>query len=395
MAIGYLFPNESSTHVLWGLLIVLYPFMTCSIFGSLFTSSLPSLFGRKTVSPLSRLALAISVSFIPFAFFPILFDIGQPFRAFNIMITPRFSSPMAVFGFVFSFVAGVIILQAWLTFREDLVENWRKKRGVLQILYAVCSLGMNNMTPQAKKIDRGFIKLLQVVGLAAAAILPGYVAFDFSTCPGNPWWNSSIRPVIFLITGIVNGAALTLFFSFFYKPRSIPDDAVKTLLRFLAGSLVAVAVLSILEISVFLYSEGYGAHVTELLLAEGGPLRPWFFLLQLGLGTALPLALVVFALLFRLRGTGLKLFGAAAGLCGLLQTFALLWNSVIGGQSVSKGFTGVIHYEPELLGLKGIVTAIVIVGLPAVLLFVINLIVPLVKNGGKTDSTETASSAAS
>lgn len=382
---NYFFPNEHPEHALWGILIVLYPFMTCSIFGGLFISSLPGLFGQTVTAPLKRIALAISVSFIPFAFLPILLDIGQPFRSFNIMITPRFSSPMAVFGFVFSFVAGVIILQTWLTFRPTLVQLWREKRGIMQVIYAVLSLGMCNDNPESQKIDRKVVKFLQVIGIPAAAILPGYVAFDFSTCPGNPWWNSSLRPVIFLITGIVNGASLTLFFSLYVKPGRIPDGATKTVAKVLIGSLAAVAVLSILEIAVFHYQEGYSAHMVELLLGEGGPLHRTFFIHQLFLGTALPIALLGGALLFRMKGMPLKMVAAAAGALGLVQTFALLWNAVIGGQNVSRSFKGVEFYTPEFLGLKGILASIIILVLPVITFAVISFIIPLVLQEKKDD----------
>ena len=101
---GYVFPNETPGHVLWGIIIVLYPFMTCMVDGCAFVASVPYLLKNRALKPVSRLALLCSLSFIPVAFVPLLLDIGNPFRAFHIMMTPGLRSPMAVFGFIFSAV---------------------------------------------------------------------------------------------------------------------------------------------------------------------------------------------------------------------------------------------------------------------------------------------------
>ena len=119
---GYLFPNEPPGEVLWGIIIVLYPFMTCMVDGCAFIASVPFLFRNAAIKPVARLALLCSLSFIPFAFVPLLLDIGRPERAFHIMMTPGLRSPMAIFGFIFSAVVVLVALEAWLTFRPDLVE---------------------------------------------------------------------------------------------------------------------------------------------------------------------------------------------------------------------------------------------------------------------------------
>ncbi|HAK93591.1 MAG TPA: hypothetical protein DCM87_00920 [Planctomycetes bacterium] len=374
METQFLFPNEVEKSVVWGLIIVLYPFMTSSIFGGMFVSALPTLFGRKALAPVARLGLAVGLSFLPFVFLPILLDLGQPARAFNIMATPRFSSPMAVFGFVFTFVAAVIALHAWFVFRKDLAARAREKTGVMRLVYRILALGIVEVTPQAERIDRGLAKFLKIVALPADAVLTGYVAFIFATVPGNPEWNSTLRPVVLLLAGIVNGISFTLLLGAIFKPAVLRDDTVKALGTYLIAAVLAVAALTVLEVVEIAYIESYSATVIETLLTGGGPLATMFFTVFLGLGTCLPVAALACAFALRLRGPLLRLAALAAGACGIAQSFALLWNIIVGGQLVSKSFRGVVAYTPEP---GEIALTLGIAAMPVVAFAIINFLVPL------------------
>lgn len=374
METQFLFPNEVEKSVVWGLIIVLYPFMTSSIFGGMFVSALPTLFGRKALAPVARLGLAVGLSFLPFVFLPILLDLGQPARAFNIMATPRFSSPMAVFGFVFTFVAVVIALHAWFIFRKDLAARARERTGIMRLVYRVLALGVVEVTPQAERIDRGTAKFLKIVALPADALLTGYVAFIFATVPGNPEWNSTLRPVVLLVAGIVNGISFTLLLGMIFRPALLRDETVKALGKYLVAAIGAVAALTILEVVETAYIESYSATVVETLLTSGGPLATMFFTVFLGLGTCLPLAAIACAFALKLRGPLLKLAALAAGACGIAQSFALLWNIIIGGQLVSKSFRGIVAYAPEP---REIVLTLGIAAMPVIAFAIISFLVPL------------------
>ncbi|NMD36055.1 MAG: polysulfide reductase NrfD, partial [Planctomycetes bacterium] len=380
METQFLFPNEVEKSVLWGLIIVLYPFMTSTIFGGMFVSALPTLFGRKALEPVARLGLAVGLTFLPFVFLPILLDLGQPVRAFNIMATPRFCSPMAVFGFVFTFVAVVIALHAWFVFRKDLAARAREKTGFMRCVYWILVLGVTEVTPQAERIDRGLAKFLKIVALPADALLTGYVAFIFATVPGNPEWNSTIRPVVLLLAGIVTGASLTLLLGAIFKPAVLRDETVKALGVYLVAAVLAVAALTILEVVEIAYMDGYSATVIETLFAGGGPLATMFFTVFLGLGTCLPVAVLACAFALRLRGAPLKLAAMAAGVFGVLQSFALLWNIIVGGQLVSKSLRGVVAYTPAP---AEIALTLGIAAMPLLAFVVINFLVPLAAPGGE------------
>jgi len=386
---GYVFPNETPGHVLWGIIIVLYPFMTCMVDGCAFVASVPYLLKNRHLKPVSRLALLCSLSFIPVAFVPLLLDIGNPFRAFHIMMTPGLRSPMAVFGFIFSAVVVLVGLEAWLTFRADLVRRWERARGPFKWLFALLSLGIKDVSPEARRVDEKVIKALEILALPAAVILTGYVGFIFGTVPANPWWSSPLRPLVFLAAAATGGFGLVLVGAVGLRPFRTPDETVRALGKYLLASLVCVASLAILEIVSILYPGGNAMQVVSELFGRGGPLFKTFFEGQLLLGVVLPVVLLGGALLLRLKGLLLKVAALLAGGLGLAHVFILLWNVVIGGQLVSKSLRGSILYEVPIGGQKGLVATVAVALLPLVLFTVYSFFVPVFESDGDEEEIAT------
>ena len=93
---GFLFPND--VHVVWSLMIVIYPYVTGLVAGAFIVSSFYHVFGRDELRPVSRLSMVASLAFLSVATLPLLMHLGHPERAFNILITPNFSSAMSAFG---------------------------------------------------------------------------------------------------------------------------------------------------------------------------------------------------------------------------------------------------------------------------------------------------------
>ena len=67
---GYLFPND--LHILWELMIVMYPYVTGLVAGAFILSSLYHVFNRRELRPIGRLALVASLGFLIFAPFTLL-----------------------------------------------------------------------------------------------------------------------------------------------------------------------------------------------------------------------------------------------------------------------------------------------------------------------------------
>src|SRR5512136_2238204 len=105
---GFLYPNEIKVH--WSILIVLYPYITGLVAGAFIVSSLYHVFAREELKPVARFALIAAFCFLLFACTPLLFHLGHPERAFNIMFTPKFTSAMSGFGYIYTFYLIIVAL---------------------------------------------------------------------------------------------------------------------------------------------------------------------------------------------------------------------------------------------------------------------------------------------
>ena len=95
--IGYIFPNE--IEVKWGLLIVIYPYLTGLVAGAFILASLVKVFNVKELQPVYRMSLLAALAFLFVAPLPLLAHLGHPERSYQILITPNVQSAMAMFGF--------------------------------------------------------------------------------------------------------------------------------------------------------------------------------------------------------------------------------------------------------------------------------------------------------
>ncbi|MEK6754997.1 MAG: NrfD/PsrC family molybdoenzyme membrane anchor subunit, partial [Bacteroidota bacterium] len=105
---GFIYPNEIEVH--WGLLIVVYPYLTGIVAGAFILASLVKVFNVKEIQPLYRLSLLTALSYLLVAPLPLLSHLGHPERSFEIFLTPQTSSAMAMFGFVYAWYLMAVLL---------------------------------------------------------------------------------------------------------------------------------------------------------------------------------------------------------------------------------------------------------------------------------------------
>src|SRR5512133_2824508 len=108
---SFLFPNE--LHITWTVMIVLYPYITGMVAGAFIVSSFYHVFGMKKLKPIAKFALVSSLAFLLFATVPLLNHLGRPDRAFNIVLTPNFSSAMSGFGYIYMAYLVIVVLEVW------------------------------------------------------------------------------------------------------------------------------------------------------------------------------------------------------------------------------------------------------------------------------------------
>ncbi len=372
---GYVYPNEATHQPLWSVLIVLYPYITGLVAGAFIMASLVRVFNVKALEPVYRLSLLTAFAFLLCAPLPLLFHLGQPFRSYQVMITPHLTSPMAIFGFVYAwYLMAVLLLELWFDYRRDLVE-WSKTTGGFKgLLYRIFTVGVTDTSEASVKLDHKIGHILSIVGIPSAFLLHGYVGFIFGSVKANPWWGNVLMPIIFIMSAMVSGIALCVLnymILTWIRRRTVDMRCLDVMGMFLFYALVVDAAIEGLDWIHRVYSAEEGFQVMQYMARE-----KLFYTLNVGqalLGTLVPLLMLGGLQLFRHRVSDLarrRMYFMSALLI-VIGVLAMRWNVVIGGQLFSKSLRGVMSYKMEFAGMEGWFMAAIIFVLPFVILTVL------------------------
>lgn len=372
---GYVYPNE--TVIPWTVLIVVYPYLTGLVAGAFTVSSLYHVFGMQRFKPAAQLALLTALCFMIFVPAPLLLHLGNPQRAFNTMLTPHWTSAIAVFGFFAGFYVILLILEIWFMFRPYFVQQAQQRSGVIGRLWHVASLGSYDLSPKAMRYDEKCIFALAVIGIPAAHGLHGYVGFVFGSLKSREWWSSDLMPVVFLVSAITSGVALLIaLYVLSCRVRKTPVDlsCLKGLAYVLWGFAMFTLVLEGLEFANVVYKGREG--IEMILEYVTGRLLVPFFVLQFGVGAVIPIAVLTYMIS---RGTTGKALVVGVTVCALLvlfQVWMMRWNVVIGGQEIAKTGKGLLTYQLVLLHREGLLTAVSVAVAPLALLWAMVRLLP-------------------
>ncbi|MCC7264487.1 MAG: polysulfide reductase NrfD [Candidatus Latescibacteria bacterium] len=380
---GYIYPNEAELH--WGILVVVYPYLTGLVAGAFILASLERVFNVKEVQPTYRLALLTALAFMIVAPMPLLAHLGHPERFYEIMMTPHLSSAMAMFGFVYAwYLLVVLVLEIWFDYRKDMVIWAQSEKGWRRVLHRVLTLGANELTEKSVRFDHRAGKVITIIGIPSAFLLHGYVGFIFGSIKANPWWSSVLIPVVFLFSAIVSGIALmTLIYmvTCLLRWKEIDMVCLDKLTSFLFFALVIDFSLEILDFIHRLYTSEESIHILGQMISS--KLFISLIIMQLSLGTLIPLiALFLFCPIFRQRGIIAippelrRMVYFIVVLLVELGIFSTRWNVVVGGQLFSKSLRGLTVYKMQLLGLEGVLMSGFLLALPFFILFVLIKVLP-------------------
>jgi Ni/Fe-hydrogenase subunit HybB-like protein len=373
---GYIYPNEVEIH--WSILIVVYPYVTGLVAGAFILASLVKIFNVAEVRPTYRLSLLTALAFLIVAPMPLLLHLGRPERFYEILLTPNPTSAMAMFGFVYAwYLMGVLLLEIWFEYRRDLILMARESRPPLRWVYAALSLFSHDVSPESAAFDRKAIKAITIIGVPSAFLLHGYVGFIFGSVKANPWWNSVLMPIVFLMSAIVSGIALVLLLYMVtsaLRRQPIEMRCLDTIASYLFYAVIVDFSLEALDFIHRLYASEESVHILGKLITN--KLFLSLFVLQILLGMFIPLGMLVVAKAFGLNDDLRKLLYFTSVILIQLGIFATRWNVVIGGQLFSKSFRGLMVYKMEVGGIEGLLVSLVLLALPLVILTVLLRLLP-------------------
>jgi Ni/Fe-hydrogenase subunit HybB-like protein len=387
---GFIYPNELEAH--WGLLIVVYPYITGLVAGAFILASLEKVFRVKEVEPTYRLALLTALAFLIVAPLPLLAHLGHPERSFEIFLTPHLPSAMAMFGFVYAwYLMVVLLLEIWFEYRADVVRWSRQERGVRKLLHWIFTLGSRDLSPEAVAFDRKAVYAITLIGIPSAFILHGYVGFIFGSVKANPWWSSVLIPIVFLFSAIVSGIALVLllyYFSSLFRGRQPSMECLDKLAGFLLYTLILDLSLEVLDFTHRLYESEESIHIlSELIYTK---LFISLTIVQLLIGTLGPILLLAIVRGSRLPEELRRIAYVIAALLVQVGIFSTRWNVVIGGQLFSKSLRGLTVYKVEFGGAEGLLSALALLVLPFLILYVLVKLLPPWEEARPTEETVAA-----
>ncbi len=372
---NFVFPND--IHVHWSMMIVLYPYLTGIVAGAFIVSSLYHVFGIQSLKPISRFSLMFALAFLAFATLPLLLHLGRPERNFNIMLTPNPSSAMAGFGYIYTLYGVVLLLEILFIYRPTLVALKQQTKGIMKLIYTFLTFASDDLSDRSLELDRKIIKFLAAIGIPMACILHGYVGFIFGGVKANPTWSTPLMPVIFLLSASVSGiSGIILVYSLIKRIRKQPIDVscIRTCTNYLAGFFIIDFTFEMLEIFSHSYLRTWYHHSVEALL--WGPLYQSFWVWQIGICSIIPLFLLGWLCLTRVKDSIYTFMAPLVSLMLLLQVLFMRWNVVIGGQLMSKSARGFTRFHPEWFDKEGIIAVFIVMALPLILLYILSKIFP-------------------
>ena len=376
---GFMYPNE--VELQWSVLIVVYPFVTGLVAGAFILASLERIFHVAAVKPTYRLALLTALAFLLVAPLPLQLHLGHPERSLEMFLTPHTSSPMAMFGFVYLwYLTAVLLLEIWLDFRRDIVLQAQSTTGWLRLLYRVLSLGSSDISEGALQVDDRVGWVITLIGIPSAFLLHGYVGFIFGTVKANPWWSSPLMPVVFIFSAMVSGIAMVmLVYMAMMKIRRQPIDmrCVDTIAQYMLYTFIIDFALEMLDLIHRIAVADESFHALDFMVHT----RLFFsqIVLQIVLGTVVPILTVGLIQIFDVPEKLRRLAYAVCGCLTIIGIFAMRWNVVIGGQLFSKSFLGYTTYKMDLISVfsrEGVVIAAVLLILPFFILAALIKLLP-------------------
>ena len=262
----------------WGLWVADYIYFVGLSAGAFLLSSMVYVFNVKRLEKIGKLALFTAITALIAAMLVIWFDIGHMARFYEIFTRPNFRSMMTWMIWLYTAYFLLLVTEFVLVMRPELSRN--------------------PLSASTLERDRKMVRLLASIGVPLAVLFHGGVGALFAVVGARPYWNTSILPLMFLLGALLSGGALLTAVITFMWPAK--DGAYRDLVQYLGRLVLAMLLLFALfewsEISVPLWSGVSGAfqaEVESIRLALFGPYWWVFWVIHLGLGTIIPIVLLI------------------------------------------------------------------------------------------------------
>ena len=305
LALGSAFYMEHNGHwvtgmnnqIVWGMPHVFAIFLIVAASGALNVASISSVFGKTIYKPLSRLSGLLAIVLLMGGLSVLLLDLGRPDRLIIAMTHFNFKSIFAWNVILYNGFLAIVALYLWMMMDRKM-NKFSKSVGIAAFLWRLL------LTTGTGAIF-GFLVARQAYD--AAIMAPMFVVMSFSL---------GLAVFILILMATYNATGRPL--------GDVILNRLKNLLGvFIAGVLYFVLVYHLANLYA---TEHHG--IESYILLNGGIHTFLFWVVQIGLGSLLPLAL----LYHPATGSNRTMIGISAALV-ILGGMAQLYVLLIGGQS--------------------------------------------------------------
>ncbi|AWB09744.1 Ni/Fe-hydrogenase 2 integral membrane subunit HybB [Thermodesulfobium acidiphilum] len=358
----------------WGLPIVIYPFLSGLMAGAFVIDSLAHLFGFKQFEPVAKLAATSSFAMVLIAALAPLVDSLQPAKApLELYFRDHFPySPLSVFIIIWTLYVILMFFEMYFDYRVENIEK-SKLSGIRGSIARFLTFGNNNISKESLLKDRKALFIISVIGVPLAFAFHGYIGFVFGAIKARALWTSSVMMLMFITSAIVSGAALVTLlyvigYSYYSKKNVVNIETLNALGIFMIFAIAFDLFLDFIDklYSFRAYTEADVFHGWTLVYNAGGVLFFNYFVVQILLGLIIPLILLIFK---PVRTS--KLMMVIISIFVQVGVFAMRFNTVIGGQLLPKISQGTIIPEFPWLGFDGILSSIGLICLSIVIFFIL------------------------
>ena len=323
-----------TNQIVWGTPHVFAVFLIVAASGALNVASISSVFGKTAYKPLARLSGLLAIALLVGGLVVLVLDLGRPDRLIVAMTYYNFKSIFAWNIMLYTGFMVVVAVYLWMMMERKMNVFTRQAGFAAFIWRLILTTGTGSIF--------GFLVAREAYD--AAILAPMFIVMSFSF---------GLAIFILVLMGL-------------YKWSNRPlGDAILRRLKNLLGVFIAAVMYFVLayHLTNLYITQHHG--VEQFILMDGGVYTQLFWIVQIGLGSLLPLALLYLPATGNSRG-----WIGIASLLVIIGGLAQMYITIIGGQAYpmelfpgkevsSVFYDGVVApYAPSLpeivLGIGGI-----------------------------------------
>jgi formate-dependent nitrite reductase membrane component NrfD len=287
----------------WNWVVVIYLFLAGVSAGVFAISSLGYFIGKETHERIVRIGAYIAPFPVLIGTLCLIYDLERPQLFWRLFLTFQLSSVMSIGAWLLLVFTLISFLHFYIWLPEGfnllaLLQRLPPRFAQMSIIKVIKSIHFPRFLGREKLLR--WREWVALIGMLTSFCVGIYTGVLLGALVARPFWNNPILPLLFLLSAMKTGIASILLVGLvligFKKMKQEEMDGSKLLMHFTDLILVVLCI-----IAVFLFIFGLCVSTKSsceaVKLIMGGEFTLPFWLLVVGVGMFLPLAIEVYELI--------------------------------------------------------------------------------------------------